>query len=175
RMFWQAAADALPSLPEVGGLVDVRAAVIHKMEIYGDVGCSSIKTRRLDAGDGSPGRQAGDVPGDVLPFAASLRGEPHLAVISARPNQALLNLGRRSQSEDQGALGTGQRAQGVPERYRNCVTRGPNDIQIRQSKNCDSRVAPSQPVVPSDSGSFPPPHVAGVRHGRGNGVGNLDV
>ena len=100
RMFWQAAADALPSLPEVGGLVDVRAAVIHKMEIYGDVGSSRIKTRRLDAGDGSPGRQAGDVPGDVLPFAASLRGEPHLAVISARPNQALLNLGRRDREDD---------------------------------------------------------------------------
>src|SRR5262249_7321380 len=55
-MFGQPAADRLPCLPEVGGLIDVGIAVVHQMEINRDVSCSRIEHGWLNTGDRAPRR-----------------------------------------------------------------------------------------------------------------------
>ena len=91
----QAVADLLPALTEIGGLVDERLAIVHQVQIDDHVGRARIEDGRLDLPHRAPGRQARDVPGDVVPLRAGITGVPHLTVVGAGPDQPALNRRRR--------------------------------------------------------------------------------
>src|SRR5262249_2057866 len=93
--FRQSVADLRPRLSEVGSLVEPWIAIVHHVEIYRDVGRTRIEIRRLDLRYRSPGRQATDVLGDVIPRLPGIAGIPDLAIVGAGPDQALLHVGGR--------------------------------------------------------------------------------
>ena len=96
----QIAVDLRPCLSEVGGLIDVRIAIVHQVKINGNVRGAGIKVRRLDTRNRAPGGQARDVLRDVIPIPAAILRVPNLPVVGARPNQALLYFRWRNRKHD---------------------------------------------------------------------------
>ena len=80
----------LPALSIVFGLVHVRIAVVHLMEIDRDVGGSGIVAGRLDVTNRAPRWQIGDVRRDVGPVCAAIPRDVDQTVIGAGPNDSLL-------------------------------------------------------------------------------------
>src|ERR1700723_279245 len=63
------------------------------MKIDGDIGSAGIKRRRSNAGYRSPGRQSGNIRGDVRPVRRTVLRVPQLTVVRARPDQSFLYFG----------------------------------------------------------------------------------
>ena len=82
--------DQLPRLPVVGRPVDERIAVVHLVEVHGEVGRAGVVARRRDAAHRAPRRQAGQVLRDVGPGLAAVARELHQAVVGAGPDEPLL-------------------------------------------------------------------------------------
>ena len=83
-----AVGDRLPRLAVIGGLVDERVAVVHLVEVDGQVGGARVVARRLDVADRAPRRQVGNVLRHVRPGLPAVARELHLAVVGAGPDQA---------------------------------------------------------------------------------------
>src|SRR6185437_9994187 len=99
----QAAGDGSPGLAPVGGLEQVRIAVVDQMEVEGDVGGAGIEVRGRDLGDGAVGGEIGEILADVHPVGAAVFGVPELAVVGAGPEQMALD-GRGGDGEDEIAV-----------------------------------------------------------------------
>src|SRR5712692_8147733 len=95
-MLWQAVGNSCPGLSKIGRFENIRIAIVHQMKVNTDVGRARIKMRGLDARNRAPGRQIFDVFRDVGPIRSSVPGEPNQPVVRARPNETLLNFGRRN-------------------------------------------------------------------------------
>ena len=75
----------------VGGLVDVRVAIVDEMRVYRHVRRRGVVLAGLDVGNGAPLGEPRQVGGNVAPALAAITREVHEAVHGARPDQILLH------------------------------------------------------------------------------------
>jgi hypothetical protein len=78
--------DGRPGFSVIGGLIDVRIAVIDLVEVNGYVCPPGVIAGRLDLGHIPPWRQAGNGLGDIVPMAASVPGDMDKAIIRPGPD-----------------------------------------------------------------------------------------
>ena len=86
----QIAGNRLPGAAIIRRLVNERIAVVHLVQVHGDVRRAVVVARRFDIGDSSPRRQVGDVRGHVRPSCAGIARDLNLTVVRPGPDHPLL-------------------------------------------------------------------------------------
>ena len=85
---------ALPGLPVVGRLVDERIAVVHLVEVHGEIGgCARRNATARCCAPLPHGGRFGQVLRDVGPGLAAVARQLHEAVVGAGPDRAALLVG----------------------------------------------------------------------------------